>query len=380
METQMENAKKIRVLMAIPNLAGGGAERVAINLAKELNQRGFDVLVFAHEKRGNLLSMIDSDINIIFKNDADYSRWHLPGIFFATLKHARKADLLFAANEGRAAFMLIIAGILLRKPLVCWLHNTWSLFMEVTSWRQRMSLNLYDAANSLVACSQGVANSFLSVVNVKPDKVRTIWNGVPVDKIKHLAAEPIDPAFEDIFKVPTVLTAGRIDYQKGQEFLIEAHARLIQQGVKQHLVILGQGPLINERKAQVKALGVENSVFFLGFQKNPYAYMSRATVFALSSRFEGMPLVLAEAMSCGAPIVAVDCASGPSEVLDNGRYGILVATENPIALADGLAKVLSDQQLRDHFIKMSLERCHIFNISNIVEQWKNHLDGVAKRL
>ena len=372
---------KIRVLMAIPNFNGGGAERITLNLAKTINKDKFDVTVFAHEKWGSLVGHVDPSIKVVFHNEKPYRRTHLPGLLLASIKHARKADLLVGANEGRASLMMLVAAVLLRKPIICWIHNNWGAFSRVVSWRQIISIHLYDLANALVACSQGVADSFTSLVRVKNlGKMRVIYNGVPADTVKGLSSQAIDPSFEHIFAGPTVLTAGRIDFQKGQEFLVEAHARLIKKGVAHNLVILGEGPLLDERKAQAAKLGVSESVFFLGFQSNPYAFMRRSTGFALSSRFEGFPLVIIEAQSCGAPIVSVDCPSGPREVLDNGKYGILVPTENPQALADGLEQILTDRTRRNRLAELSLERSEAFMLNRIVMQWEELFSKTARPL
>src|SRR5262249_14996435 len=158
------------------------------------------------------------------------------------------------------------------------------------------------------------------------------------------------------------VTVGRLVHQKGHEILIEAHAKLIRQGLPHQVVIIGEGPLLDEQKALARRLGVEHSVHFLGFQANPYRFMSRATVFALPSRCEAFSTALLDAMCCGAPAGAADCPSGPRELLQGGRCGLLVPTEDPGALPDALARLLPSGELRRRFSQLSTERSSGFDL------------------
>jgi glycosyltransferase involved in cell wall biosynthesis len=374
----MRRKRMRRVLMAIPNFNGGGAERVALHLARSIDRDKFTVRVFAHERTGSLLSEVNGTTDIVVHNERSYRRTQLPGLLAATLRLARDADVLIGANEGRASFLMVVAAEILKKPVVCWLHNDWREFSNVVSWRQRLSLRTYARADAVVACSQGVADSFLSLVPFRKGSLRVIYNGIPLNRIRSLSEEQIPPQCERTFQGATVLTAGRLVYQKGHEFLIAAHALLIRRGLAHQLVILGEGPLERELKAYALSLGVASSVHFLGFQANPYRFMRRATVFALSSRFEGFGVVLAEALCCRASIVAVDCPSGPREVLEDGKYGILVGSQDPEALADGLARAMNDETARLELAERASARAECFDSRHTVAEWERVLDMVTE--
>lgn len=302
----------------------------------------------------------------------------MPYLLAETIRHARSADLILGGLEGRATFFGLIAAKLLRKPIIVWLHIDWSPFLKLVSWRQVLSLKAYTYADRIIACSQGVADSFPQIVSVEPSRLQAISNGIPSHRVLQNAEEPLPDSVRGIFEKPTVITVGRLDPQKAQHYLIEAHAILIRKGIQHNLVILGEGDLRGQLQQQAANLGVSDSVHFLGFQSNPHKFLKNATVFALSSRFEGLPLVLAEALFCGTPIVSTDCPSGPSEILEGGKYGILVKPEDPKALAEGIETVLCDEAKREHLVELSQQRSEAFDDRKRVAQWEALFEELVK--
>lgn len=374
----MSKPQKIKVLMLIPNLVGAGGQRAVLNLYRSIDPNRFELSLLAQEKIGTFLQDIDDKININFVLDREYRRTDLPYLLAQTIRHARSADIILGGLEGRATFFGLIAAKLLRKPIIVWLHIDWSPFLKLVSWRQKLSLKGYTYADRIIACSQGVADSFPKIVSVDPSRLKAIYNGIPSYKVLQGASEPLPDSVRAIFEQPTVIMVGRLDPQKGYDYLIEAHAILIQKNIKHNLVIIGEGELLSQLQQQVANLGVSNSVHFLGFQSNPHKFMKHATVFALSSRFEGFGLVLAEALFCGTPIVSTDCLSGPSEILDGGKYGILVKPEDSKALAEGIETVLCDQAKREHLAKLSLLRSDTFDERKIAAEWEGLFDELVK--
>jgi glycosyltransferase involved in cell wall biosynthesis len=365
----MTPAAKPRILITLPNLSGGGAERVITYLAKSIDADQFDVQILAQEKVGAWRDELDG-LKVDFANDRPYRRIDLLRSLWATIQHARKADLVIGGNEGRATFVGLLAAKLTGKPFVAWIHNNWMQFKEVVSWRQILSLkSCTNFADRIVVCSGGAGAGLEQLIGKRPIKV--IHNGVPVQTIQEQAEAPLPTEFESLFEQPTVVAVGRLNYQKGYNYLVAAHAEVIRAGIHHNLVIVGQGDLEAELHQQAVDLGVEQTVHFVGFHPNPYSFMKRATVFALSSRFEGFPLVLIEAMACGAPIVAFDCPSGPREALEDGKHGILVEYENVSALAQGIQQILTDKAQQAHFKQMSLARSETFDNSHFARKWES---------
>jgi glycosyltransferase involved in cell wall biosynthesis len=140
------------------------------------------------------------------------------------------------------------------------------------------------------------------------------------------------------------------------------------------LVILGEGRERPSLETLIGELGVAKDVRLLGFQKNPYSYMAHAAAFVLSSAWEGLPNVLIEALACGCPIVSTDCPSGPSELLDQGRYGRLVPVGNPVALAEGILATLDAPRNADRLRK----RAAMFSLETVAEEYLQVLIGTKR--
>jgi len=371
-------SERVRILLAIPNFSGGGAERIALTLAQALDPRRFQVTVFAHERWGRLAGSLPPHVLALSKNEA-YHRHQLPGLLMRTVALARQNDVLVGANEGRAAFLTLLAGRLTGRPVVCWIHSYWEEFGKHLSWRQRAALPVYARADALVAVSSGAAESFARIVGIPQRRLKVIHNGVPGEEIRTRSFEAIPLEHEPAFDRPTIVTAGRLDPVKGQEHLVRAHAALRARGVEHHLVLLGEGPRHEELVALAQDLGVDRSVFFLGFQENPWRYMRRATVFALSSLVEGMGLVLAEAMFCDAPVVSFDCPTGPREVLEGGRSGVLVPLLDTEGLATALERVLVDPGERLRLTAAGARRRDAFDLGGFASEWGSLLERIGRR-
>lgn len=203
----------------------------------------------------------------------------------------------------------------------------------------RYGPSLYRMASAVVAISEGVADDLRVRCGVPAEKIRVIYNPVVTPDVQVQAAAPCEHDWLRTAGPPVVLTAARLEPPKDVATLIRAFAEL-QRERPIRLVILGQGPDRPALEELAGTLGVAESVSFAGFTPNPFAYMSRASVFVLSSLCEGFGNVLVEAMACGLTPVASDCPSGPREILDDGRYGRLVPPGEPGALAAGIAAAL----------------------------------------
>jgi glycosyltransferase involved in cell wall biosynthesis len=205
---------------------------------------------------------------------------------------------------------------------------------------------------------------------LRESHLSVVYNPVDVASIeaKQRAALPAWAAF--MTREPTVVAAGRLVRQKGFDLLIRAHAALRGRGVAHQLVIVGEGELRPALEALIAELGVQDSVHLPGYVSNPYPLMCHASVFALSSLWEGFGAVIVEAMACGAAVVAFDCPSGPSEILEGGRYGVLVPPDDAEALSEALGRVLSDAELRRELSEHSRRRAQDFAPRVTVPQWE----------
>jgi glycosyltransferase involved in cell wall biosynthesis len=204
----------------------------------------------------------------------------------------------------------------------------------------------YLKADAIVAVSNGVADDLAAYAGIPRQRITTVHNPVVGPDLLAKAKQAPDHPWLAPDQPPVILGAGRLHPQKDFRTLIRAFARLRPKRPVR-LIILGAASQANpggpeEMKALAAQLGIADDVDIPGFDCNPFSYMSRASVFVLSSAYEGLGNVLIEALACGTPVVSTDCPSGPREILDNGRYGPLVPVGDVAALAAAISNVLDD--------------------------------------
>lgn len=210
-------------------------------------------------------------------------------------------------------------------------------------WLPRLARLFYPQAEAVVAVSQGVADDLTRLIGVGRARILVVPNPVVTPELATLAAEPADHPWFQAGAAPdappVILAVGRLMPQKDFPTLLRAFAVLAERR-DLRLLILGEGPERGRLESLAGELGVAERVALPGFQVNPFAYMRRARLLALSSAWEGLPGVLIQAMACGTPVVSTDCPSGPREILVDGRLGPLVPVGDPQALADAIARTL----------------------------------------
>ncbi|MCK8503422.1 glycosyltransferase [Myxococcus fulvus] len=367
------------MLFTLVFLGGGGIERSVCNVLAGLDPRRFATrLFFHHRPPPGREDRLPANTEVSWATDSyDYHRQNLPLYLWHLLRHAREADVIVAGQEGRAALLACLAGKLLGKPVVGMIHFDWGAFHREQPRRQLWGLRLlYPRMQRIVACGHDTARSFQSLVPVPEERLQVIPNFVDGEVVRAAADGPVPDWAGPVFERPVVIAVGRLEPQKGFDVLIRAHALARQQGVDHHLLILGVGSLEAELKALARSLGVESSVFMPGFASNPHALMRRAAVFALSSRFEGLPMVLLEALALGCPVVSTDCPSGPAEVLENGRHGVLVPVEDAPALAQALARAVSDEVHRKDLARKARARAEELSSAKALGAWEALLDSL----
>ena len=205
----------------------------------------------------------------------------------------------------------------------------------------RLMRRLFGRADAVVAPSQGVAADVAAITGLAPDRISVIYNPVFRPELATLAEAPVDHPWLAEGNEPVVLGVGKLKIQKDFPTLLRAFAQ-VRNRRPARLIILGEGGGAAELMALAANLGIGGDVDFCGQVQNPFAFYRRAAVFVLSSRWEGLPNALIEAMACGCAVVSTDCPSGPREILEGGRYGALVPVGDAEAMAAAILAVLAD--------------------------------------
>lgn len=359
-QNRKRDESRPHVLIATNALTGGGAQRSNMQIALGLAQNGFLTSILSvrpHDGAG--VVTLDSSTSLYNVNEVRWPRWtRAPHVLRHILRVVRDedVDLIIAGSFGLNQTLLAARALgMLRCPLIVVEHlgirfrldvlsrsNSFvaTIFRHVLSW-------LYRHATKVVAVSEGVANEFQEVLRLPPNAVMRIYNGVDRDAIVSEASARPETKFAEHFDKlsrPIVITAGRLEAQKAHDDLVRAFARL-PDAMRGSLVILGEGSRRDSLTSLSKELGLHASVHLPGHVENPWWFISKSDVFALSSHFEGFGLVLIEALACNVPIVSTDCPSGPREILQDVEQAQLVPVGDPKAFSDALHLLLQSARL-----------------------------------
>ncbi len=339
-----------RLAVVIAFSGDGGVERMVLNLAEGIAARGIEVDLVTIRQHGRHLRELPAAVRLV-PLGTRHTATSLPAL--VRYLRARRPQALLVAKD-RAIRMAVLARALAqigrpagsRPPrLVGRLGTTVSAALadagalRQAHWRWRMRA-FYPHVDRLVAVSAGVAEDVRTLAALPATQVSVVRNPVVTPRLRALGAAPAPHPWLQASPVPVVLGAGRLTAQKDFPTLLRAFAAL-RARQPARLIVIGEGPQRAALETLARSLGVADEVALPGFADNPYAYMRHASVFVLSSRWEGSPNVLTEALALGTPVVATDCPSGPAEILDGGRIAPLVPMQDPAALADAMARVLA---------------------------------------
>lgn len=353
-----KTAPKIAVFLA--DLYGGGAERVMLYLARGFVDRGFQVDLVLAKAQGAYLSQIPQGVKVI--NLGKRLLQSIPALV-RYLRQSQPIALLSALEDANTVALWArgLAGGQTR--VVVTVHNTLSREAENATelkrrWAPYLARWFYPWADAIVAVSRGAAEDLVRM-GLPAERIKAIYNPVIVPEFAAKIREPLEHPWFLPGQPPVILGAGRLEVQKDFATLIRAFA-LVRESQRSRLMILGEGNQRSLLENLVRELGLENDVALPGFAANPFAYMARASAFVLSSLFEGMGIVLVEAMAAGTPVIATDCESGPAEILADGRYGKLVQVGDVEGLASAISSTLEDppdpELLRSRAAEFSLDR------------------------
>ncbi|KST62780.1 glycosyltransferase [Mastigocoleus testarum] len=339
--TILKNSPDIAIFLRTLN--GGGAERVCLNLAQFFLQQNLKVDMVLARAEGPLLKQLPPDIRLIDLQGqskfsiplklAKYLRFEKPASLLAALHYPCEIAIL-AKHIARVSTRIIVSE---RNTISVEAKRIPRLSVRLTPFAARL---FYPFADNIVAVSEGVAEDLANVTHLPRERIDLIYNPVLTSETFIRAKEAVHHPWFQPGEPPVILAVGRLKPQKDYPTLLRAFA-LVRKMRRCRLVILGDGSEKYNLKNLISELGLEKDVYMEGFVDNPYAYMSKANAFVLSSLWEGLGNVLIEAMACGCPVISTDCPSGPKEILAGGKYGELTPVGDPKAMAEAILKVLS---------------------------------------
>lgn len=329
-----------RIAFFLPDFGGGGAERVQLDIMIELIRRGHKVdLVLAHGG-GDLLALLPVEIRVISLGAKRLADSLLPLVRYLKTE---KPDALHAVMWP-STVIGPLAHRLARSDAFLMVSEQAALSQQYRLWRQRAVLRVtarvaWPLADSRIACAAGTADDIAALSGLPRSAFEVIANPT-----RPPSSVPLTSEAEHWWGGAEVriITVGNLKPQKNHALLIRAFARLLVKHPDARLMLLGKGVLLGELQVLARSLGIADKVVFPGFHLSPWPFLGSASLFCLSSDYEGLPLVLAEAMHAGLRVVATDCISGPRELLDGGRYGRLVPVGDEQAFAVAMKEALEE--------------------------------------
>ncbi len=388
-----------KIALFITSLKIGGAERVVVNLShafiksgkydvsfillegdRDYNlPEGTEVAVFNKKSLNSILQRIASLVRDSFKLKRFIQSEGID-IVLSFMQRPNTINML-AKMLGAGQASCVSVRICLKKQ-----YEDTPIFIKFVS---RIILKwLWHYADRTIVNSSIIKNEIISLFSIRPETIDIIYNPLNIENIRRQSKEEIFEEWYNQKEIPIIINVGRLTKQKGHVYLLKAIA-LVAESQPVRLVIIGDGELKSSLIYEATSLGIAGKVLFMGWQKNPYKYISRSNVFVLSSLWEGFPNVVLEAMACCCPVVVSDCLSGPSEILlpqENDKrdivktnYGMLVNDPNEISLSKAIEYILKNSDVAKRYAEAGLRRASQFNLSSIVKDYENALSRTLKR-
>ncbi len=376
-----EILEKKKILFVIPSLAGGGAERALVLVLRYLDRSRFDPVVVIFTQRNDYQKEIPSDIKIISLNKR--GRLDFFRLVVSLSKVIRKeSPALICTFLTYANYLSIVAKLFSNKkiPLLLAEQSNLSCCMKQTRLaflKTFLIRNLYPKSDGIIAVSEGVRDDLVNNFRVSIEKCTVIYNSVEFNRIQSLIKEEVACSSFAENEVPLLLACGRLTTQKNYPMLFQS-MQLVLKKASARLLILGEGEERSSLESYAKELEIQNAVVFLGFQKNPFKYIEKATLFILSSSWEGFGNVLVEAMACSVPVISTNCPSGPSEIITDGVNGRLVRVGDEKMLANTILQLLNDSPLRNKLATNGKKRANDFIAENIVKKYERLFEEITQ--
>lgn len=378
---------KKKILFVIDNLNGGGAEKTLVTLLNNFDFNQYELTLFLFSKEGVYLEELNSNIKLKYLFNLKYSKSKTiinkirRKIFFlltskSLLTNTIKNKIISIIGEDYDTYIAFMEGLSTKivdiigdneKKKIAWVHTDVSKYNWYTKYYKSYDeeKKCYLNFEKIVCVSQDALKGFENRYFKDKNKLTVIYNVLDKDKIFKKGNEKI--VLEGDFKISNI---GRLEEEKGQDVLIRAFTKSNLNKENNYLYIIGEGSKEKYLKNLCEELKVNKKVRFLGFKDNPYKYIKNSDVVVSASRNEGFSLVVAEAIILGKMVVSTNC-SGPIEILENGKFGVIVNDENE--LVNILNEIDTNRRLTSKYEALAKERSSIFDLNNTLEKIYNIL-------
>lgn len=355
---------KQRIAFIIPSLNAGGAERVMSTLSNSLVSNFNITIIVLYQC--DIFYDLDKSISVIFCENTYNSKRSAINRIISHIKFIRIISSIVKSNEIELLIgfmtttnLYAIAVSKINKVPCIISERIHPDYSPISEFVKKVRKNLYRFTDLLVVQTNDIAQFFSTFVNAK--KIKVIYNPLNPDLISNKN--------NTILKENIILNVGRLDYQKNQDMLIRAFANINNKNWK--LIIVGEGIERDNYNRLINELDLESKIELTGNITDIERLYNMSSIFAFTSRFEGFPNALTEAMAFGLACIATNCPSGPSELIIDGQNGYLIDSEDQAALEQKLSCLMNNENIRSNFSYESIKNMEKFEIENISEQWHN---------
>lgn len=368
-----------KLMIFVPSLAGGGAERTIVNIIKHINKNKYQVVlvmirnVKKDHQKSKYLKLVEEECKIIYL-ETTLSKMFIFDIVLKLAKCIReeKPNILFSTIY-KANIITFLGKVFSRYKVPLVLRESNNRTAEGISVINKKAVSyIYNRASRIISLSKGVAEDLIDNFNINSELINVIYNPVDIKEIRKLSLQTehlnIKSGSEKL-----IISIGRLSEQKDFPTLIKAF-KIVSEDINVKLIILGQGPLYGELYDLAKKLKIEDKITFLGFKENPYPYIKQSDLFVLSSQFEGFGHVITEAMALDTPVISSNCKSGPSEIIQDNISGGLFEVGDVNMLANKILTLLDDDLLKANYINAAARRVQDFEVKSIISQYEDVFD------
>lgn len=359
-----------KLLFIIPSLGSGGAELVLLNIMRWLPEKDFDIRLCVVMNHGRYFNEIPGKVkltvlfrNVFFTRLLTYAYIKFNFSWFYRIQVRRKLkgpyDVAVSFVDGSHTDLLFFLPHLPGK-MISWIHSSKASYSNYAKfykgrYRRRIIKNRYSKLDTLVFVSNDSMQEFISLFGEFKD-MRVIYNVLDIDRKKALSEE-FTPEHENAGL--HIIALGSLFPVKGYEKLIGACELLKLDGLQFTVHIYGEGPLQRKIRQLIDDTRLTKFVRLEGYHENPFPYLKAADIFVMTSKSEALPTSLCEAILFGKPVVVTDC-SGCREIVDHGKYGIMTG-QTVESIYSGLKRMITEQDLRERYASLAMERSKIFN-------------------
>lgn len=370
--------KKIKLLMYTTIFSSGGAEKTVLDIANNLDNNKYIIyLVIGRKNFSSYYQFLKKSENIHYINFGlgDNEDYKIPDLLSKTIDE-KKPDICFSPGIFTNFILMDALSKAHHNPKVVLRESGYTSARNLLTEMENKITEQYNKADKVIAITKGIKNDLIKNYKVSRDKFELIHNPLDIADIEQKSLKNESDTTFDNIKGIKMVSVGRLVPVKGHKLLLKAFKIVSEQIENVNLIILGRGELETELKQLVSELELDNKVYFLGFKDNPYYYMKKCDLYVMSSRNEGFPHTLVEAMHLKVPVISTNCKTEPKDILGNNRYGYLVNVGDVNDMANKIIKLLKSKRKLKRKVNRAYKRTFKYESSKII----NEYDKVFKDL